>query len=157
MAEAHRHIRLTWAATGESVVANMLEDEAPQMCQWIWSRLPFEQQAVHGKYSQSELVVPLDNPQPAPRENLTQMPLPGELLYFYESSITFAGRVEEVGQIRLVYGRGVLFRDPEGVPAYGVLFARIPGDWLRDWRDFANACRRLQDSGSQVLRLEASS
>ena len=37
-----RHIRLTYVATGESVVAELLDDEAPEVCRIVWERLPIE-------------------------------------------------------------------------------------------------------------------
>jgi hypothetical protein len=154
MADARRRMRLTWTNTGVSTVAELLEDEAPQTCKYVWDLLPLEQEAGHSKYSNSEIVVPVQNPQKPARENRMQMPLPGELLYFYESRITSRGKLEEVGHVRIVYGRGILFRDMEGIPSFGVLFARIPGDWKYDWQPFAEACRTLHEGAAQNLRIE---
>ena len=79
-----RHIRLTWVSSAESVVAEMLDDEAPQVCELIWQLLPVEHKSIHGQFSGAEVFVLLDKPQPAPPENLCQLPLPGELLYFFD-------------------------------------------------------------------------
>ncbi|MCA1554174.1 MAG: DUF3830 family protein, partial [Chloroflexi bacterium] len=46
MPSARRHIRLTWVSSGESVVAEMLDDEAPQLCEFIWQLLPLEHKAI---------------------------------------------------------------------------------------------------------------
>ena len=46
-----RQIRLTYIATGESVLAEMLDDEAPQICGLVWDRLPVEAKVLHGMYS----------------------------------------------------------------------------------------------------------
>src|SRR5689334_9940605 len=85
----HRHvdtrrIRLIFIATGESVIADMLWDEASETCERIWARLPVETRAIHGMYSGAEVFTMLDDPPAAARENLVQLPLPGELLYFYD-------------------------------------------------------------------------
>ena len=62
--------------------------------------------------------------QPAPAENLCQLPLPGELLYFYDGSSNVANNKKPVAEICVVYGRGVVLRGPEGVPTHCSLFAR---------------------------------
>ena len=149
-----RRIRLTFPATGEAVVADLLEEEAPGVCRHIWDLLPVEGRTVHGMYSGAEVFLLLDHPQPAPRENLTQIPLPGELLYFYDEGGNVTSRREPVGEICFVYNRGVVLRGPEGVPVHASLFARIPGDWKHDWTAFAQACRRARWEGPQLLRIE---
>lgn len=154
MTPKRRQIRLTFVNTGESVLAEMLDDEAPGVCRHIWELLPVESKVIHGMYSGAEVFVLLDNPQPAPTENLAQLPLPGELLYFYDNSRGVVGGKNPVAEIVLVYGRGVVLRAHEGVPTHCSLFARIPGDWKYDWVDFAQACRRARREGPQVLRIE---
>ena len=42
MKPTRRHIRLTFVKTGESAVAELLEDEAPTVCQKVWESLPQE-------------------------------------------------------------------------------------------------------------------
>ncbi len=149
-----RHIQLTYPATGESVIAELLDDEAPELCDSIWRLLPLEHKTVHGMYSGAEVFVLLDNPWPAPNANMTQIPLPGELLYFYDQGGNVTSRPGPVGEICLVYGRGVTLKGPEGAPTYASLFARIPGDWKYDWIDFSKACRRARWEGPQTLRIE---
>jgi hypothetical protein len=154
MTPQRRHVRLTFVATGESVIAEMLEDEAPGVCEHVWNILPVETKVIHGMYSGAEVFALLDNPKPVPAENLCQLPLPGELLYFYDDSSNVANSRKPVAEIVLVYGRGVTLRGPEGVPTHGSLFARIPGDWKYDWVDFAKACRGARWEGPQILRIE---
>jgi hypothetical protein len=149
-----RHLRLTFPVTGESVLAELLDDEAPGVCSLIWDTLPIEGKSIHGMYSGAEVFVMLENPKPAPTENLCQLPLPGELFYFYDPSTGAVGAKKPVGELVLVYGRGVTLRAHEGVPTHCALFARIPGDWKYDWPEFAKACRRSRWEGPQVLRIE---
>ncbi len=149
-----RQIRLTFVATGETLLAEMLDDEAPGVCQHVWNVLPVEAKVLHGMYSGAEIFAMLENPQPAPQENLVQLPLPGELVYFFDENIRAAGGRKPVAEIALVYGRGVVLRAHEGVPTHCSLFARIAGDWKYDWVDFAKACKRVRWEGPQVLRIE---
>jgi Protein of unknown function (DUF3830) len=149
-----RQIRLTYVNTGESILAEMLDDEAPGICDHIWSILPVEHKVLHGMYSGAEVFAMLDNPQPVKPENLVQLPLPGELLYFYDPSTGAVGSKKPVAEICIVYGRGVVLRAHEGVPIHCSLFARIPGDWKYAWKDFAQACRKARWEGPQLLRIE---
>src|SRR5689334_759209 len=154
MTPARRKIRLTFPATNDSVLAELLDDEAPGVCALIWDMLPVESKAIHGMYSGAEVFVMVDQPKPAPAENLVQLPLPGELLYFYDPGTGGVGAKKPVGEIVLVYGRGVTLRAHEGVPTHCALFARIPGDWKYDWQPFAQACRKARWEGPQLLRIE---
>ena len=151
-----RHVRLTFVASGESVLAELLEDEAPSVCRLVWDVLPVETRVIHGMYSGAEVFAMLDNPQPAPNENMVQLPLPGELLYFYDPSTGAVGARKPVAEIVLVYGRGVVLRAHEGVPTHCALFGRIAGDWKYDWVNFAKECRKARWEGPQMLRMERS-
>lgn len=153
MTTIRRHIRLTFTATGESVIADLLDDEAPQTCEMVWDRLALEHDALHGRYSGMEIFVVLDRPQPAPNENRTMLPLPGEILYWYAQGMSVTGDGKPVAEICLIYGRGVTLRGPEGIPSHGNLFARIPGDWKYDWLPFRERCGRVRTSPMR-LRIE---
>lgn len=96
----------------------------------------------------------LDNPRPLPRENEVQLPLPGEILFFYDAGTSAAGGNKSVSEICIVHGRGVALKQHEAVPTFASLFARIPGDWKHDWTEFAAACRRVRTQGPQRLRIE---
>ena len=154
MPESRRKLRLTYVNTGESVLAEMLEEDAPQVCDHVWNALPVQTRVIHGMYSGAEVFALLDNLRPAPPENLCQLPLPGELLYFFDGTSNVANSKKPVAEICVVYGRGVTLKGPEGVPVHCSLFARIPGDWKYDWVDFAKACRRARWEGPQELRIE---
>lgn len=106
-------MRLTYVASGESILAEMLDDEAPNVCEHVWGRLPIETKVIHGMYSGLEVFAMVDNPEPVPSENMVQLPLPGELLYFYDSSTGAVGAKKPVAEIVLVYGRGVVLRAHE--------------------------------------------
>jgi hypothetical protein len=154
MKSLRRQLRLTFPASGESVLADLLDDEAPGVCALVWGLLPVEAKAIHGMYSGAEIFALVDQPQPAPAENLVQLPLPGEILYFYDPGAGATGAKKPVGEIVVVYGRGVTLRAHEGVPTHCALCARIPGDWKSDWPEFAQACRKVRWEGPQILRIE---
>ena len=149
-----RRIRLTFVETGESVLAEMLDDEAPDVCRIVWDLLPVETRAIHGMYSGAEVFAILDDPQPVPPESLTQLPLPGEILYFYDDSKNVTNVRKAVAELCIVYNRGVVLRGPEGVPTHASLFARIPGDWKYDWVAFREAGRKARWEGPPMLRIE---
>src|SRR5438552_3025953 len=127
-----RRIRMTFVVSGETVTAELLAREAPQTCELILNRLPYESNAIHGMYSGAEVFTILENGPRSLPENLVQLPLPGELLYFYDEGRGATGAHKPVAEICFVYGRGVVLRGQEGVPAHASLFARIPGDWKHD-------------------------
>jgi len=154
MKSQRRRIRLSYVATGESVFAEMLEDEAPNVCEYVWNKLPIETKVIHGMYSGLEVFAMIDKPEPVGEENMVQLPLPGEILYFYDPSTGAVGAKKPVGEIVLVYGRGVVLRAHEGVPTHCALFARIPGDWKYDWVNFAKECRKARWEGPQMFRIE---
>src|SRR3990172_3012403 len=147
-----RHLRLTFQ-TGECVVAELLDDEAPATAAHVWDRLPIEAPLVHGQFSGAEVFVLVDDPARLPAENLVQLPLPGELLYFYEGTESATAGRGPVEEIAFIYGRGVTLREAEGVPTHLNLFARVPGDWKHDWRAFGDACRAARRTPT-VLRIE---
>lgn len=154
MTQSARRLRLTFIPSGESVLADLLEDEAPHVSELVWNLLPLEKSLLPGMYSGPEAFMVLDNPQPVPRENEVQLPLPGEILYFYDPGTSAAGGNRAVSEICIVHGRGVALKQHEAVPTFASLFARIPGDWKHDWKEFAGACRRVRTQGPQVLRIE---
>jgi hypothetical protein len=145
---------MTFVNTGESAVAEMLDDESPGVCEHVWNILPIETKVIHGMYSGAEVFALLENPKPAPAESLVQLPLPGEILYFYDQSKNVTNPPHPIAEICIVYGRGVTLRGAEGTPTHCSLFARIPGDWKYDWTEFAQTCRKARREGPQILRIE---
>jgi hypothetical protein len=148
-----RQLRLTIQGSGESVIADLLDTDAPTTADHVWSRLPIEGPLYHGQFSGAEVFVLVDDPIQLGPENLVQLPLPGELLYFFEGTESATGGSDPVEEIAFIYGRGVTLRQAEGVPTHLNLFARVPGDWKTDWTAFADACRRARRTPS-VLRIE---
>jgi uncharacterized protein DUF3830 len=153
MLKKRRKIRLSFPETGESVVAEMLDDEAPGVCAQIWGLLPLESQAIHGQYSGAEVFILIPQQSSISPENQAQIPLPGEIYYFEDPGGNVLSPLEPKGEICFVYGRGVVLRGAEGVPTFASLFARVPGDWKYDWVAFAQACRSVRRRGPVQLRI----
>ncbi|HWB52982.1 MAG TPA: DUF3830 family protein [Tepidisphaeraceae bacterium] len=154
MAQSRRKVRLTFVEIKLSVEAEMLDDEAPNVCKMVWDLLPVQGKTLHGMYSGAEVFVMMDKGYPHPQENLCQLPLPGEVLFFYDGMSSVANSKIPSSEICFVYNRGVVLRSPEGVPTHLSLFARVPGDWKYDWVDFRNACRKCRVEGPLTLRVE---
>jgi hypothetical protein len=148
-----RRLRLTLPGASQSVIADLLDDEAPVTVDHIWNRLPIEGPLVHAQQSGAEVFLYVPNPVRLAPENLVQLPLPGELLYFYLGTEDATSGPEPVAEIAFIYGRGVTLRGAGGVPTHLNLFARIPGDWKHDWREFADGCRTARGA-RVVLRIE---
>lgn len=154
MSHSPRQIRLTFPETGESVVADLLETEAPRVCEAVWQMLPLEKKMIHGMYSGPEIFMVLDAAQAVPMENDVQLPLPGELLYFYDPGTSAGGGNKAVSEICVVYNRGVALKQHDAAPTFACVFARIHGDRLTDWAGFAAACRRIRTERTAPLRIE---
>ena len=137
------------------MLADLLDDEAPVTAEHVWGLLPVETQLIHGQFSGAEVFVLVEPAVKVAPENLVQLPLPGELLYFYEGteSATSGPGAEPVSEIAFIYNRGVTLKQAEGVPTHLNLFARVPGDWKTDWTDFRAACRKAR-SNRVTLRIE---
>ena len=97
-----------------------------------------EAKAIHGMYSGAEVFTMIEAPQAVKAQNRLSLPLPGELLYFYDDGVG---------------GVGVMLKGHEGAAASASLFARIPGNWKHDWVAIAQACRRRWEA-PQRLRIE---
>jgi len=154
MAATRRKIKLTYVQHNLSVVAELLDEDAPTVCQIVWDMLPVEGKVLHGMYSGAEVFLLCEKVIQHPPENLCQLPLPGELLFFYDGMSSVANSKKALNEICFVYNRGVVLRGPEGVPTYCSLFARIPGDWKYDWTPFRDVCRKARWEGPQTLRIE---
>ena len=55
-----KFLKLTFKHKNISVVAEMLEDEAPVTCELIWNMLPIQNNLIHGRYSGSEVFLLVD-------------------------------------------------------------------------------------------------
>jgi hypothetical protein len=139
--------------SGESVIAEMLDDEAPAVCQHVWDSLPIESKVIHGMYSGAEVFALFDKPKQLPRRNSASSPARRVALFLRWDVLGRQLEKARLGAMCRLQPRGAASR-PEGVPTYCSLFARIPGDWKYDWTVFRDACRKARWEGPQLLRVE---
>ena len=145
-----KRIVLSYPELGISAEAELLEDAAPATCRLIWDRLPVENQTVHGMYSGREVFVIIDPPQAVKEENLVNLPLPGEILYFHQEGGVYIEADDPYAEICVIYGRSVQLKGEGGIPTFANCFARMIGDWS----EFAAACAQVRWQGPRRLRVE---
>jgi hypothetical protein len=144
-----KQIVLSFPEENVSATAELLEEAAPETCGFIWNRVPVEGKTVHGRYSGAEIFVFCDPPTPLKPENQVNLPLPGEILYYYQPGGVYAGSPDPFAEICVIYDRNVQLRGAGGVPTFASLFARLSGDWSA----FADACKRVRYEGPKLLRI----
>ncbi len=142
-----KRILLSFPDENVSAVAELLETQAPETCQFIWERLPVEGRTIHGKFSGNEVFVKVEPATEVKLENLVTLPLPGEILYYYQAGGVYVDIPNPYAEICVIYGRNVVLRGEGGVQVFCSLFARLTGDWTA----FAEACRRVRFDGPKRL------
>jgi hypothetical protein len=145
-----KRIVFSFPDDGVSAEAELLEEAAPATCRLVWERLPIENRTLHGMYSGREVFVMVDPAQAVAAENLVNLPLPGEVLYFHQEGGVFVEADDAYAEVCVIYGRGVQLRGEGGAPTFANLFARLIGDWSA----FAEICRRVRSEGPRRLHIE---
>jgi hypothetical protein len=148
-----KRILFSFPEENVSATAELLEEAAPETCRFIWEQLPAEGKTVHGMYSGAEIFIFLNPPAPLKPENQVNLPLPGEILYFYQEGGVYAGSAESYAEVCVIYGRNVQLKGEGGVPTFASLFARMEGDWTA----FADVCKRVRYDGPKLLRIARAS
>ena len=132
-----RRLRLTFA-TGESVSAEMLDDEAPEVCRVVWDLLPVEGKVLHGMYSGAEVFLLLDAAVSAPAGEPVPAPAAGRTAAVH-GRLVVGRQLEETDRRNLlrVQPRGGAPRPGGGADARFVVrpgagglevrLARVPG------------------------------
>jgi len=146
----YKRIVLSFPEENVSAVAELAEDAAPETCRFIWDHLPLENRTIHGMYSGREIFVIVDPPTPLKSENLVNLPLSGEILFFYQEGGVYVEADDPYAEICVIYGRSVQLKGEGGIPTFANLFARMTGDWSA----FADVCRRVRYEGPKLLRVE---
>ena len=148
-----KHIVLSFPEENISAMAELLEDVAPETCRFIWEHLPVEGRTVHGMLSGAEIFTFFDPATPLKRENLVNLPLSGEILYFFQEGGVYLDTPDSYAEICVIYGRNVQLKGEGGAPTFASLFARLIGDWTA----FGAACGRVRYDGPKVLRIARAS
>jgi hypothetical protein len=168
-----KQIELIFPKRKIRIPAILLEDEAPQTCEAIWSVLseedteesikhwPEKGAVHHGKFAGPELYcfIPLANRKP-PTENLTYRPIPGDIMLFIVQGMTqyIGGKLPgEFFNFAVFYDRGSNLKiDAPGAEDggwKGSRFAKIPDKYLEQLRDLGNSIWRAGSEPMIVRRM----
>ena len=92
-----------------SVIAVLLDEQAPETCEKIWQSLPLQGKLMHGIVTGREVFLPLNNKLEILPENQTIYPIEGDLCYYYKPAhyvyLETPMAEREIEVISLVYGR----------------------------------------------------
>lgn len=133
-----------------SVVADLLDERAPQTCALIWEGLPLEGRLIHGMYSGPELFIVLPGFPALPAENQVQRALPGDVGYWHNDAGLHAQAPNEVAELLFIYGRGVSIKGSDGSDAWVNLFAQIR---TAEADEFFATCKRQRREGPFTLEV----
>jgi hypothetical protein len=143
-----RHMRIAFPGRGVSADVELLDDQAPRICEFVWANLPQEGYAHHAVYSGSEIVFNI-----APRfsdwlENTTSRVLPGDVGYWFLPGGHMYGLTDDISEFMWFYDRDAEPRMTTG-PVQVALFGRITGDASA----FYKACRAMRRAGQELCRV----
>jgi len=122
-----RQIRLTFPESGQTVIADLQDQAAPDTCEAIWELLaePLRGPVNHARGIGPEIYVMLPALPQVPEENMTVFPVPGDLLFYHY--VGQLPRGEVIYDIGMYYDRGGhSFWDVGWVP--GNVFATVTGN-----------------------------
>jgi len=144
-----RQIRLTFPASGEKVIATLLEEDAPATCEMVWRVLekPLKGPANHARGIGPEIYVMMPPAPEVPNENLTVFPIPGDLLFYHY--VGQLPRGEKIYDIGIYYDRGGhSFWNVGWVP--GNVFATV----AENLEGLQRVGREISNSGAQLIEIE---
>jgi len=143
-----RHIRIAFSGRGVSVDVELLEQQAPRICAFVWTNLPQEGYAHHAVYSGSEIAFDI-GPQFSDRlENMTSRVLPGDVGYWFLPGGRMYGIPDDISEFMWFYDRDAEPRMTTG-PVQVAIFGRIVGDASA----FYDACRAMRRTGQELCRV----
>jgi len=155
-----RYMEIRLEKRGVSCVARLLDYEAPETTDLVWSALPLSGDAWHAKYAMNEvycLVPPIGGEGPG-LENSTIVPTTGDVVYFYfpRGHLARSFREEKgfadlpgVVDLAVFYGRNNFLFNPATGYVPGNVYATI----VERMDEMAKAMHDLWRSGSVGERL----
>ena len=148
-----RRMRIAFPNRGVHVDVELLEGQAPRICDFVWASLPQEGYAHHAVYSGSEIAFDIA-PQFRDRlENTTSRVLPGDVGYWFLTGGQMYGQPDDISEFMWFYDRDAEPRMTTG-PVQVAIFGQMMGDAVA----FFTVCREMRRSGQelcQVTRLES--
>jgi len=126
----------------------LLERQAPRICEFVWMNLPQEGYAHHAVYSGSEIAF-LIEPRFLDRlENTTSRVQPGDVGYWYLPGGVMYGEPDDISEFMWFYDRDAEPRMTTG-PVLVAIFGRMVGDASA----FFEACRAMRRTGQELCRV----
>ena len=152
-----RRISLKLHRTGVTAVAELLEDQAPRTCRYVWDALPITTTTCHGKRSGAEiyfLIPPLeDNPG---KENATIFPIPGDVCFqWFPTGYREMPRHVDVDISRGLFDILIFYdRDSQPVSPEGPTPANIFATIVENLPAFARGCEDVWLSGCDTITMD---
>ena len=143
-----RHVRIAFPERGVSADVELLEQQAPRICAFVWTNLPQEGYAHHAVYSGSEIAFDIAAQFSDRLENTTSRVLPGDVGYWFLAGGDMYGLPDDISEFMWFYDRDAEPRMTSG-PVQVAIFGRIVGDASA----FYQACRDMRRDGQEFCRV----
>jgi hypothetical protein len=141
-------MRIAYPNRGVHVDVELLESQAPRVCEFVWSNLPQEGHAHHAVYSGSEIAFNIEPQFREPLENMTSRVMPGDVGYWFLTGGQMYGQPDDITEFMWFYDR-----DAEPRMATGPVQVAIFGQMVGDPAPFFEACRSMRRSGQEPCRV----
>jgi hypothetical protein len=143
-----KSIRIAFPNRGVHADVELLEHQAPRICEFVWASLPQEGYAHHATYSGSEIALLIAAQFLDRLENTTSRVLPGDVGYWYLEGGVMYGQPDDISEFMWFYDRDAEPRMTTG-PVQVAIFGRIVGDAS----EFFGACRAMRRTGQELCRV----
>ncbi len=141
-------IRIAFPRRGLAVDVDLLDEQAPRVCDFVRASLPQEGLAHHGIYSGSEIAFDIGARYPEPLENMTSRVLPGDVGYWFLPAGQMYGQPDEISEFMWFYDRDAEPRMATG-PVQVAIFGRMVGDTA----PFFAGCQAMRRQGEDLCRV----
>ena len=152
-----RRISLSLHRSGVTAIADLLDQEAPRTCQYIWNVLPITVKTCHGKRSGAEIyfIIPPLEENPG-KENATIFPIPGDVCFqWFPATYRELPRHVEADISRGLFDILVFYdRDSQPVSPEGPTPANIFATIGENLAEFAAACEDIWLSGCDEITVQ---
>ncbi len=143
-----RLIRIEFPNRGVQADIELLERQAPRICEFVWASLPQEGSAHHAVYSGSEIAFIIEPKFLDRLENTTSRVLAGDVGYWYLPGGVMYGEPDDISEFMWFYDRDAEPRMTTG-PVQVAIFGRMMGDAS----EFFAACRAMRRAGQELCRV----
>ena len=143
-----RRMRIAFPNRGVHVDVELLDSQAPRVCEFVWNSLPQEGHAHHAVYSGSEIAFDIGPKFREQLENTTWRVLPGDVGYWFLPGGVMQGAPDDITEFMWFYDR-----DAEPRMTTGPVLVSLVGQMVGDTAPFFAACRAMRRSGEELCRV----